>query len=117
LLAGTDTADRTAYRDRLLALHRERLGSRAEVPKPQPPAAGEPEVDPVEHAIAFLEPLLRATVVVDEAELVALGDQRAARVRDALLADGAVDPARVFLIRGQPAAAADGAVRMVLSLK
>jgi len=117
LLAGIDEADRAAYRDRLLALHRERLGSRAEIPKPPAPAAGEPEVDPVEHAIAFLEPPLRATVVVDEAELTALGEQRAARVRDALLADGAVDPARVFLIRGQPAASADGAVRMVLSLK
>jgi hypothetical protein len=28
-----------------------------------------------------------------------------------------VDPARVFLIRGPPAAPADGTVRMVLSLK
>ncbi|HEU0224783.1 MAG TPA: DUF748 domain-containing protein [Steroidobacteraceae bacterium] len=117
MLAGTGTADRAAYRDRLLALHRERLGSRAEIPKPEKPAAGEPEVDPVEHAIAFLEPLLRATVVVDDTELAALGEQRAARVRDALLADRAVDPARVFLIRGQPAASADGTVRMVLGLK
>jgi uncharacterized protein involved in outer membrane biogenesis len=117
LIAGTDAADRAAYRNRLLELHRERLGSQAEIPKPARPAAGEPEADPVEHAIAFLEPLLRATVAVDDTELAALGEQRAARVRDALLADGAVDPARVFLIRGPPAAPADGTVRMVLSLK
>ncbi|HXV41310.1 MAG TPA: DUF748 domain-containing protein [Steroidobacteraceae bacterium] len=117
LIAGTGTADRAAYRDRLLELHRERLGGKAEIPKPARTAAGGLEADPVEHAIAFLEPLLQATVAVDEAELAALGEQRAARVRDALLADGAVDPARVFMIRGQPAAPADGAVRMVLSLK
>jgi len=117
LLAGTETADRAGYRDRLLALHRERLGTRADVPKASAPAAGAPAPDPVEHAIAFLEPLLRATVVVGDEELAALGEQRAAGVRDALLADGAVDPARVFLIRGQPAESADGAVRMVLSLK
>ena len=117
LLAGTGTADRPAYRDRLLALHRERLGARAEIPKPPEPPEGEPAADPVEHAIAFLEPLLRATVTVQETELAELAERRAAAVRDALLADGAVDPARVFLIRGQPAATADGAVRMVLSLK
>jgi len=32
LLAGTDTADREAYRDRLLALYRERFGSKPEIP-------------------------------------------------------------------------------------
>ena len=34
-----------------------------------------------------------------------------------LLADAAVDPARVFLVRGEPASAAAGRVPMVLSLK
>jgi uncharacterized protein involved in outer membrane biogenesis len=116
-LAGTGQADPVAYRDRLLALHRERLGTKAVVPKPPEPAQGEPAPDPVQHAIATLEPLVRATFTVSDEELAALAEQRAAAVRDALLADGVVDPARVFLIRGGPSASADGAVRMVLSLK
>jgi hypothetical protein len=114
---GVMALSREAYRDRLLAMHRERLGSRADIPKPAPAAPGEPPPDAVEHAIAVLEPLLRATLMVAEEELTALADARAARVRDALLADGGVDPARVFLIRGEPAATADGAVQMKLSLK
>jgi len=110
-------ASREAYRDRLLELHRERLGQRADIPKPPAPAPGESPADPVEHAITVLEPLLRATQSVAEEELAALAEGRAARVRDSLLADGAVNPARVFLIRGEPAATADGAVQMKLSLK
>ena len=42
---------------------------------------------------------------------------RAQAVRDALLADGAIDPVRVFLIRGEPSGVADGPVKMTLSLK
>jgi hypothetical protein len=116
-VAGTGVADPAAYRDRLLALHRERLGTKAVIPRPPKPAEGEPEPDPVRHAIATLEPLVRATFTIGDEELAALAEQRAAAVRDALLADGAVDPARIFLIRGEPAGTADGAVRMVLSLK
>ncbi|MGE0031218.1 MAG: DUF748 domain-containing protein [Steroidobacteraceae bacterium] len=117
LLAGTDTADREAYRDRLLALYRERLGSKPDIPKPPRPAEGAPESDPVEHAIEFLVPKLREGVVVTDAELAALADARAQAVQEALLADGGIDPARVFLIRGEPATADGGTVTMVLSLK
>jgi hypothetical protein len=101
----------------LKLLHRERLGSKAEIPKPPKPAEGEIPVDPTEYAIAALEPVLRATAVVEEPELAALGEARAAAVRDVLLGDGSIDPTRVFLIRGEPVAATDGAVRMVLTLK
>jgi len=117
LLAGTDTADREAYRDRLLALYRERFGSKPEIPKPPKPPEGLPAIDPVEHAIEFLVPKLREGVVVTDAELAALADARAQAVQDALLADGGIDPARVFLIRGEPAKAEGGTVTMVLSLK
>jgi len=110
-------SDRAEYLKRLKLLHRERLGSKAEIPKPPKPAEGEIPVDPTEYAIAALEPVLRATAVVEEPELAALGEARAAAVRDVLLGDGSIDPTRVFLIRGEPVAATDGAVRMVLTLK
>ena len=109
--------DRAEYLQRLKLLHRERLGSKAEIPKPPKPAEGEIPVDPTEYAIAALEPVLRATAVVEEPELAALGEARAAAVRDVLLGDGSIDPTRVFLIRGEPVAATDGVVRMVLTLK
>lgn len=117
LLAGTGTADRAAYRERLIALYRQRYGARPEILKPPKPAEGEPAIDPLEHQIMQLEASLREAVNVADAELAALADARAQAVRDALLADGAIDPARVFLIRGEPATAADGIVKMVLSLK
>jgi len=62
-------------------------------------------------------PKLREGVIVTDAELAALADARAQAVQDALLADGGIDPARVFLIRGEPAKAEGGTVTMVLSLK
>jgi len=38
-------------------------------------------------------------------------------VRELLLADSAVDPSRIFLIRGELVTVADGKLRKVLSLK
>jgi uncharacterized protein involved in outer membrane biogenesis len=109
--------DREEYLKRLKLLHRERLGSKPEIPKPPKPAEGALPVDPTEYAIAALEPVLRATAVVEEPELAALGEARAAAVRDVLLGDGTIDPTRVFMIRGEPVTATDGTVRMVLTLK
>lgn len=117
LVAGLDPVDRKARLAGLARLYRARLGRAPEIPKPPKPAPGEPAGDATEQAIAFLEPALRATLVVDEAALAALGQARAEAVRDALLGDGAVDPARVFIIRGEPAAGTDGAVKLPLTLK
>jgi hypothetical protein len=108
--------DREAYRERLATLHRERLGSKPEAPKPPKPAEGEPAADPTEHAIAWLEAALRPTVVVADEELDALARARAAAAQDVLLADGQVDPMRVFVVKGEPKPA-DGTVRVELALK
>jgi hypothetical protein len=108
--------DRKAYRDRLAALHRERLGSRPDIPKPPPAAEGEPAPDPVEHAIAWLEAALRPSFAVPDEALKELAQARAAAVQDTLLGDGQVDPARVFVVTGE-AKPAEGAVRLELTLK
>ncbi len=96
---------------------REQQGRRPDIPKPPAPAEGEAPVDPTEYAIGILEPGLKAAVAVGPAEIEALAEARAEAVRDALLADGAIDPARVFVIRGDPATTESGQVRMTLSLK
>ena len=60
---------------------------------------------------------LRPEFLPTDAELAALGTARAEAVRDALLADGAIDPARVFLSTRQAVKSKDTAVRMELSLE
>ena len=92
-------------------------GTVPEVSTPPKPAEGEAPVDPVEFAIAQLEPDLKATITIPDEAVADLGEARAEAVRDALLGDGAIDPERVFIISGEPAGLADGSVRMELSLK
>ena len=51
------------------------------------------------------------------AELAALGAARAAAVRDAILADGTVDPARVFPTTALGATVASGHARLTLKFE
>ena len=105
----------------LLALLRKQAGKTVALPA----AAASYEADrkrqrsepPPADAIAELEAALQARIAIAETELADLGHSRAAAIQDQLLADGAVDPARVFIING-PAAGADNAqVRLDLALK
>ncbi len=66
---------------------------------------------------ALMADTLRPTFMPTAAELAALGTARAEAVRDALLADGAIDAARVFLSTRQAVKARESAVRMELSLE
>lgn len=66
---------------------------------------------------ALMADALRPEFLPTDAELAALGTARAEAVRDALLADAAIDPARVFLSTRQAVKAKDTAVRMELSLE
>jgi uncharacterized protein involved in outer membrane biogenesis len=108
--------DRAAYRDRLITLYRERLGAKPEVPKPPKPAEGEPATDPTEHAIAWLEAALRPSFAVTDEDLAALARARASAAQDLLLADGQLEPSRVFVVMGEPKPA-EGAVRLELVLQ
>lgn len=60
---------------------------------------------------------VRPTVVVTDDTLVALGRSRASAIQDALLAEGEIDPARVFVINVPPLALQADRVRMDLTLK
>jgi hypothetical protein len=65
----------------------------------------------------FLEQALQQHIAITDAELTALGQERAAAVQQALLADSQLDPDRVFLVLNDKAKNKDGTVRLELSLK
>lgn len=65
----------------------------------------------------WLREQLRPVFTPSNAELAALGASRAAAVRNALLADGSVDPARVFPTTAVGATATDGHARLALKFE
>jgi hypothetical protein len=104
----------------LLAAYRAELGAQAPLPAEVQvieSAKHAKEPPPLEPGIAALDAALTARVTINDSDLEGLGKQRAQAIQDVLLAGGAVDPARVFVIAGPADAAADGKVRAELSLK
>ena len=79
--------------------------------------AGKQGADAVSAKIEFLTAGIREHVNVGNAELSALGQQRAMALQQALLTDPQIDPGRVFLVVNDKAVAKDGMVRVELSLK
>ncbi len=65
----------------------------------------------------FLTQAIRAHLAIDEPALRALGERRAAAVQGALIAEGGLDPSRIFLVANGKATAQDGMVRLELTLK
>lgn len=65
----------------------------------------------------WLREQLRTSFAPPATQLTALGTARAQAIRDALLADGKIDPARVFLAGNLPATAANGHSRVELKIK
>jgi hypothetical protein len=65
----------------------------------------------------FLKQTLHEHMAISDADLTALGQQRAMAVQQALLTDTQLDPARVFLVANDKAKNQDGKVRLELSLK
>ncbi len=118
--------DRDEQHDRLTDLYRAKLGKRPAFPESLPALdakapAGQPPPDAdqqrqMQESI-WMRGELRNVFLPSNAELVALGSARATAVRDALLAKGDIDPARVFLAGGQAGAVADGQVRLELKLR
>ncbi len=65
----------------------------------------------------WLRAQLRTSFAPSSAQLTALGAARAKAIRDALLADGKVDPARVFTATDLKATATGGHSRVELKIK
>jgi len=65
----------------------------------------------------FLLKSVRSAIVVSDAELRSLGQQRAEAMQKILLADGQIDPTRVFLVVSDKAKAHGALVRLELSLQ
>jgi hypothetical protein len=103
----------------LLAEYQAQLGKDAELPgsvQAIQNAKGKQGAPPVESAIPDLEKALIDHIDVPEIALQDLSKRRAQAIQDALLADGGVDPARVFVING-PAKTDNGKVRVEMALK
>jgi len=119
--------DSDEQHDRLEDLYRSKLGKRPAFPDALPPldtkpaAAGQapPDADQQrqKQEIVWMRGELRNAFLPSNPELAALGSARATAVRDALLAKGDIDPARVFLVTGQAANASSGHVRLELKLR
>jgi hypothetical protein len=60
---------------------------------------------------------LHQRITVGDADLTALGQQRAMNLQQALLTDTQIDPDRVFLVANDKAKGQDGRVRLELSLR
>jgi hypothetical protein len=90
----------------------------AHAPKfPDSPGGKPAQAEEVVAKIAFLEAELKAQIVVDDADLQGLAQQRALVLQQALLTDTALDPGRVFLVASDKIKSQDGLVRLELSLR
>lgn len=65
----------------------------------------------------FLSKELHQHITVNDADLTALGQQRALNLQQALLTGTQIDPQRVFLVANDKAKSQDGRVRLELSLR
>lgn len=76
-----------------------------------------PKAEDLEFEITALQDVVMPKVAVPDTALADLGRQRAQVVQNLLLASGEIEPARVFVITGEPATSDGGLVRMDLSLR
>jgi Domain of Unknown Function (DUF748) len=110
-----DQMDPAARLDLLAKLYEKQVGGQPKYPESIANIKVKPEMTAAK--IDFLAQQLHAHIVIGEAELQALGQQRAVAVQQALLTDTQIDPARVFLVANDKAKKQDGKVRLELSLK
>jgi hypothetical protein len=92
-----------------------------DTPRPATVAAVEAskskDTAPYEAAIADLEAALVQHMPVQDADLETLGKQRAEAIRDAILSNGQVDPARLFIVNAPPKAETGERVKVEMAVK
>jgi hypothetical protein len=105
----------------LTALVKQQTGAAPQVPEAPDAPEGTSRADATAMretaAIEFLENTARAGIVVPDTEFERLATERASAVERALLADGALDPTRVFKVREGKVSVNEGKVRFELGLK
>jgi hypothetical protein len=79
-------------------------------------AAKKPEEAALDPAIGDLETALVSHVQIPDSDLDALGRARATAIQNALLADGGIDPARVFIVNTAPKPAGGDTVKVELAV-
>jgi hypothetical protein len=112
---GFDQLEATAQLDLLTQLYAKNFGAEPKFPEPIAAIKGKPEIAAAK--IEFLSRELHEHITVSDADLAALGQQRAMNLQQALLTDTQLDPGRVFLVANDKAKNQDGRVRLELSLR
>jgi len=107
--------DPNAQLELLARLYTQDLGGEPKYPEAVTSLKQKPEA--ISAKIEFLSSAIREHLVVGDAELKALGEQRAMALEEALLTDTQIARERVFLVANNKAAGKDGAVRLELSLQ
>ena len=113
--AGFEQLDSAAKLELLTQLYSKDLGGAPTYPEDVTSIKTKPELAAAK--IDFLTQAVHAHISVNDADLTALGQQRATAIQQVLLTDTQVDPARVFLVANDKAQNKDGQVRLELSLK
>jgi len=105
----------------LTALVERLAGTPPQIPAPAAPPEGtsrkEAKVLAQAAAIEYLQQEARTRVTPAQADLDALGTQRAEAIQQALLLDTGLDPQRVFLVKGGKVTPQEGKVRFELAME
>jgi hypothetical protein len=112
---GFEQLDATAQLDLLTQLYTKNFGAEPKFPESIAAIKAKPEIAAAK--IEFLSRELHQHFAISDAELTALGQQRAVNLQQALLTGTQLDPERVFLVANDKAKNHDGRVRLELSLR
>jgi hypothetical protein len=107
--------DPAAQLELLTQLYAKNFGAEPKFPESIAAIKAKPEITAAK--IEFLSRELHERITVGEAELTALGQQRAMNLQQAVLTGTQVDPDRVFLVANDKAKNHDGLIRLELSLR
>jgi hypothetical protein len=113
--AGFDQLDAASQLDVLTKLYVKNFGGDPKFPDSVDAIKTKPEKTAAKND--FLSQELHQHIAVGDADLTALGQQRAMNLQSALLTGTQIDPARVFLVANDKAKNQDGRVRLELSLR
>jgi hypothetical protein len=112
-------ADPQAHFQLLLDQYKESAGKDAPLPDAAAAVTAAKKKDGADYpaAIEALDSALAGKVEVAQADLENLGKERAKAIQDALLADGQIDPGRVFIVVGKSKDDSGPKVKVELALK